>query len=54
MKMEVEWEPGTRDGLDSSARIVVVPIERSFWPDFFSPLIFAAVEGEILYDSECI
>ena len=52
--MEVDFGPGISVGLDSSALMVVVPIERSFCPDFFNLRIFCDVVIEILYDSSCM
>lgn len=48
IKIEVELAPGMSIGLDSRARMVVVPMDKSFLPDFFSAAILFDVVGEIV------
>lgn len=43
MKMSVECGPGMSEGLDSSVRSVVVPIERSLRPACLSSEMWLAV-----------
>lgn len=40
--------PGSKEGLDSSARMVVVPIASNFCPEFLCDSMDFEVDGEIV------